>query len=120
VGTFTAAGASLSLANSVIGHNQDIGCFVGRFGSGPVSLASAGHNVLTDATCAPTPTDQVVGSALLGALGDNGGATPTHALLSGSPAIDAPDAALCPATDQRGVARPQGPACDVGAFERVP
>jgi beta-glucanase (GH16 family) len=120
VGTFTAAGASLSVANSVIGHNPDIGCFVGRFGSGPVSLTSGGHNVFTDGTCAPTPTDQLVGSALLGPLSDNGGATPTHALLPGSPAIDAADAALCPATDQRGVARPQGPACDAGAFERTP
>ena len=120
VGTFTSAGASLSLVNSVIGHNQDVGCFVGRFGSGPVSLTSGGHNILTDATCAPTGTDQVVGSALLGPLADNGGPTPTHELLPGSPALDAADPAFCPATDQRGVPRPQGPACDVGAFERMP
>jgi len=120
VGTFTTAGASLSVANSVVGHNQGIGCVVGAFGSGPVSLTSGGHNVATDATCAPVPTDQVVGSALLGPLGDNGGPTPTHALLPSSPAIDAADPALCPATDQRGVARPQGAACDVGSFERTP
>ena len=58
----------------------------------------------------------------LGPAQDNGGPTPTLALQPGSPAIDAagPD---CPATDQRGVARPQdgdgdgtGP-CDIGAFE---
>ena len=42
----------------------------------------------------------------------------THALLPGSPAIDAAADAACPATDQRGVARPQGAHCDVGAFER--
>jgi hypothetical protein len=120
VGTFTAAGASLSVANSVIGENQGIGCFVGAFGGGPVSLTSGGHNVLTDATCAPGPTDQVVGSALLGPLGDYGGPTPTHALLPGSPAIDAADPALCPPTDQRGIPRPQGAACDVGSVERTP
>ena len=28
-----------------------------------------------------------------------------------------PVGSSCPATDQRGVARPQGPACDTGAFE---
>jgi hypothetical protein len=89
-------------------------------GSGTVSLTSGGHNVFTDATCAPTGTDPQVPSALLGPLADNGGPTPTHALLDGSPAIDWADGALCPATDQRGVARPQGPACDAGAFERTP
>ncbi len=51
-------------------------------------------------------------------LADNGGPTLTHALVSGSPAIDAsPVDADCPTTDQRGVARPQGVACDIGAFE---
>jgi hypothetical protein len=120
VGTFTFAGASLSLANSVIAHNQDAGCFVGAFGGGAVSLTSGGHNVSTDGTCAPAASDQVVGIALLGPLGDNGGPTPTHALLSGSPAIDTAAAALCPATDQRGVARPQGAGCDAGAVEHTP
>jgi hypothetical protein len=45
-----------------------------------------------------------------------GSPTPTHALLPGSPAIDA-GALTGPATDQRGVSRPQGPRCDIGAFE---
>lgn len=56
------------------------------------------------------------------ALADNDGPTFTHALEPGSPAIDAggfnaPD--FCPATDQRGFARPAGK-CDIGAFEYVP
>jgi len=56
------------------------------------------------------------------ALADNGGPTFTHALGTGSPALDtggtaAPD--LCPANDQRGRARPVGK-CDLGAFEYVP
>jgi hypothetical protein len=37
--------------------------------------------------------------------------------MAGSPAIDAGDNAACPAFDQRGVKRPQGNACDIGAVE---
>src|SRR5439155_2076164 len=45
--------------------------------------------------------------------------TQTHALVPGSPAIDVIPATdpACTGTDQRGVTRPQGPACDIGAFE---
>jgi hypothetical protein len=62
----------------------------------------------------------------LGALDDNGGPTQTHALLTGSPAIDkGPPSTSCPPpdTDQRGVSRPQDgdadatPVCDIGSFE---
>jgi CSLREA domain-containing protein len=53
----------------------------------------------------------------LGDLAANGGPTPTHALLPGSPALDVASSADCSATDQRGVLRPQGGGCDIGAFE---
>ncbi|MCA9970856.1 MAG: CSLREA domain-containing protein, partial [Anaerolineales bacterium] len=56
---------------------------------------------------------------LLGPLADNGGWTHTLALPLGSPALDAGDNATCDAKDQRAYARPQGPACDIGAFERL-
>ena len=59
----------------------------------------------------------------LGPLADNGGATWTHALLAGSPAVDAilSGSNGCGiGTDQRGAARPQGAGCDIGAFERTP
>ena len=64
-------------------------------------------------------TNQVVDDAKLGQLADNGGPTPTHALLVGSPAIGAggttaPD--QCPATDQNGRARPAD-SCDIGAVQ---
>ncbi len=53
----------------------------------------------------------------LGPLADNGGPTWTMALLPGSPAIDAGNTSLAPATDQRGLPRPVGLAADIGAFE---
>jgi parallel beta helix pectate lyase-like protein len=65
------------------------------------------------------PAAGVMIGDILAPLADNGGPTLTHALVPGSPAIDAaPVDADCPATDQRGVARPQGAMCDIGAFER--
>ena len=56
----------------------------------------------------------------LGPLADNGGFTQTHALGAGSSAIDAGDPSFCPATDQRGVVRPIGSGCDIGAYEYEP
>ncbi|MCP5097453.1 MAG: hypothetical protein GY943_18055, partial [Chloroflexi bacterium] len=71
-----------------------------------------------------SPSDIVPAEALSDildtALLHNGGSTATHALVPGSPAIDAsPADADCLVTDQRGLARPQGAACDIGAFEFV-
>ena len=54
----------------------------------------------------------------LGPLQDNGGPTMTHALRPGGVAIDVIPVDACAVdTDQRGVSRPQGDACDMGAFE---
>jgi beta-glucanase (GH16 family) len=124
VGTFTAANATLNITNSIVAENRDLngnpgtGCFVAPFGSGVVTLTSGGNNVFTDGTCAPVASDQVAANAGVGPLAANGGPTLTHALNAGSPALDAANPASCPATDQRGVARPQGPGCDVGAVEQ--
>jgi uncharacterized repeat protein (TIGR01451 family) len=58
---------------------------------------------------------------ILGPLTYNGGDTWTHALLPGSPAIDSVPVVSCTlTTDQRGVPRPYGMACDIGAYERFP
>jgi len=58
----------------------------------------------------------------LGTLASNGGPTQTFALLAGSPAIDAGNDTACAAApvnrvDGRGIARPQGAHCDMGAYE---
>ncbi len=80
---------------------------------------------------APGTTDIVPTQPLSGVLNtsltNNGGRTLTHALVNGSPAIDAVNDGTCPppATDQRGVSRPRdgngdgGPACDIGAVEAL-
>jgi len=85
--------------------------------------ASGGHNLVgvggacIDFTAAK---GDLVGTAAaprdpkLGPLANNGGTTPTHALLAGSPAING--ATSCTATDQRGLVR-SASACDIGAFE---
>jgi hypothetical protein len=85
------------------------------------TLADGGHNICSDASAKfPSSASRNSTDPLLGPLSDNGGPTPTLSLLEGSPAIDVGDEAACPSTDQRGVARPVGPACDIGAFEFVP
>jgi predicted outer membrane repeat protein len=82
------------------------------------AITSLGHNIAGDNTCNLNgPGDLPGADPLLGPLQDNGGSTHTMALQPGSPAIDSADNNACPPTDQRGVHRPQGPACDMGAYE---
>jgi CSLREA domain-containing protein len=129
------AGGTLTMSNTILaGNGGDQGCTLID-----LSLAVLHFNLIqNDAGCdtdlSGEPVElmgNVVGvDPILGPLQDNGGRTPTHALLSGSPAIDAGDPATpgssstaCPTTDQRGVARPQDgngdglAICDIGAFE---
>ena len=85
------------------------------------AITDGGGNLsYPDATCPGINSDPK-----LGPLQDNGGPTWTMALLPGSAAIDTADDAICAAPpvnnlDQRGVARPQGPHCDIGAYEAMP
>jgi hypothetical protein len=109
------AGVGVTAENTLI----DGDC-AGSFASNGGNLESPGDTCgLTDATDQVNVTAQAL---RLGPLADNGGPTETHALLPGSPAIDAIPVADCidgagdPVLfDQRGVPRPQGPACDIGA-----
>jgi hypothetical protein len=76
------------------------------------------HDFIASANVA-LPGDTLGGDPMLGALADNGGPTQTHALLAGSPAIDAGSNTADLDTDQRGGAylRVIGAAADIGAFE---
>lgn len=78
-----------------------------------------GHNLDEDGHCLLDPDTNLANvDPRLAPLGDNGGPAPTFALLHGSPALDAADD-QCSLFDQRGIARPQGLGCDIGAFEAI-
>ena len=108
-------------------HGRHLGQWrqTGQYGSGGKlernclgNITDGGHNLSSDASCAFTAVGSMNNTdPKLGPLADNGGPTLTMALLPGSPAIDAGSAVGAPATDQRGVPRPQGAGVDIGAFE---
>jgi len=77
------------------------------------------YSIVQDGCPSGITCSQIITSdPLLGILGDYGGLTQTIPLLFGSSAIDMGANYFCPATDQRGVSRPQGEGyCDIGAFE---
>src|ERR687897_951797 len=124
--------ASTEVLSSIISENTNTDVdFLTDFGTPTNTFLSRGYNLIGDGN-ATTPDnafnqtgDQTgVAEPGLGALADNGDPTLTHALLTGSPAIDAgpptdgdPIACPPPSTDQRGISRPQGNACDIGSFE---
>jgi hypothetical protein len=84
------------------------------------TTTSHGGNVVRDTSCGTaTATDQTdVADPGLAALADNGGATRTMLPQPGSAAVDAEPTADCDlTTDQRGLHRPSGTACDAGAVE---
>lgn len=84
-----------------------------------------GYNLSSDDSCSLSVVlyDLINTDPLLGTLGDNGGLTPTMALLAGSPAIDMADPNLTLESDQRGYYRPVDgngdgtSVADIGAFE---
>jgi hypothetical protein len=79
-------------------------------------IADQGYNQITDASCGTGAS----ADPQLGALGDNGGPTSTTLPSASSPLLDQVPSEACLAhvtTDQRGVTRPHGSACDIGAVE---
>jgi len=111
----TTAGNDTVLKNVIIAANSGGNCAATNG-----SIASAGHNLSTDASCAPyfvAAGDQNNVNPGLGALQNNGGPTLTRAIPNGSAAMNTGDNNGCPATDQRGVTRPSGGTCDIGAYE---
>jgi hypothetical protein len=129
-GIFNNTGGTVNIKNSIVANSTSGGdC------SNLATFNATGTNFTTNGTC---PGFTVVTSAQLnlGPLGNYGGPTQTHSLQPGSVAIDAaPDCTdvfgnpnspkvgapkALVTTDQRGVGRPQGSACDVGSYEFVP
>lgn len=112
---------NVNLEQSILAGNVDGG---GEAPDCAGTIESADHNLfgsLVGCTIAGVPgshpADLVGVAPLLGPLQDNGGPTPTHALLAGSPAIDAGGTFDATTIDQRSVHRPQFSAADIGAFE---
>ena len=107
----SASAAPRLIGNLIVGNGVD--CYVpSARGVAPVV---DGPSFDSDGTC-DFPTTVPLITLRLDALADNGGPTQTHALLSGSPAIDAYRFA-CPTEDQRLYTRPFGLGCDLGAYE---
>jgi CSLREA domain-containing protein len=136
-GLYAAAGSTVTLANDTFAENvanNGAGSGGNIYNAGAISAknslvvnadsncsgikpTSLGHNDDYSASsyyCFAGPTDISL-DPQLGSLADNGGPTKTRALPAGSPAVDA--GAGCATTDQRGFVRPQGSACDLGAYE---
>ena len=85
------------------------------------AFPSSQSSLSSDSTCALIGEgDQNAVDPLLTALGNFGGPTLVHMLKAGSPAIDGVVGSDAPATDQRGMMRPQGNGYDIGAVERQP
>jgi uncharacterized repeat protein (TIGR01451 family)/CSLREA domain-containing protein len=120
---------AINIRNTIVAANTDRGRQAPDCSG---VLTSQGFNLVGDTTgCTikATTSDQAGAGAsriaqLLGPLRSNGGATQTHAPLTGSPAINRGnpvaadgDSTTCASTDERGVARPQGAICDIGAHE---
>jgi CSLREA domain-containing protein len=108
----------MTLRNSVIAGNTVDGA-AADCEKAFATITSLGHNIDGDGSCRLSAAGDLPSrDPLLGPLANHGGPTDTVALLPGSPALDAAEG--CPATDQRGVTRPQGATCDIGAYEHTP
>ncbi len=116
VGLFMGGGrGNLELRNSLIANNGGHDCSI--ILNDVTTVFRIGTNLDSDQSCLrPASADRSEIEILLGPLAENGGPTMTHALPAGSLAIDAAWDE-CLEFDQRGVARPVGATCDVGAFE---
>src|SRR5262249_40132080 len=124
--------SNVAIANTILaGNTVGAGAPSADGQCAGASFTSSGFNLrsVNDSGCSGFNGTGDLGDAdatKLGTLGDNGGPTPTVALLTGNPAIEGgnPDSPVdglfptCPTTDQRGVSRLGNNVCDIGAFEK--
>ena len=106
-GLYQASDSTVNLRNSIIASSRQGGDCYGR-------LNTNTSNLIEDGSCYAELSDD----PMLGELVEPDDGSPAYyPLLEGSPAIDA-SSRSCPSTDQIGTVRPQGAACDIGAYER--
>lgn len=126
-GIWNACTAGLNTAtvkNTLLSQNGNLN--LRRSGPSPSAnpIFTAGNNLIDDNTASQfvnsAPTDRTGPSMnpQLAPLGYYGGGTRTHALKTGSAALDFGTGSGVPPLDQRGSARVIGGAADIGAFER--
>lgn len=116
----------LTLTHTIV--NFDVAYGANCIGADTPKKVSGGHNLASDAFCSLAATGDQQGALvpiLLGSLANHGGPTQTHLPRLGSAALNTGDNAVCASPpvnnlDQRGVLRPQGAVCDIGAVERQP
>ncbi|HEX9005557.1 MAG TPA: putative Ig domain-containing protein, partial [Blastocatellia bacterium] len=113
--------ANIILKNTILSGNSDAqalkvnGGLITSDGNNLDSTGSTGFSNGANGDAVGTVGTPI--DPLLSVLGNYGGSMPTHALLLGSPAINAGTSTGAPSTDQRGIARPQLTLFDIGAFE---
>ena len=122
-GLLAASGSTISALNTIVAANLIAGPTPSNC-SGGALISSLGHNLETASDCGFKSTGDLQNTDpqfLTGGVTDSGGNTDTIALAASSPAVDAVPAnsAGCDGTDQRDLARPQGPVCDIGAYEQL-
>jgi Ricin-type beta-trefoil lectin domain len=111
---------SLTVSDSIVANGGGGGSNC----SGSPAIVDGGYNIDTGTSCGFSATNHSKPNTNpdLGALASNGGPTQTMALAANSPAVNAIPVSVAGcsgSTDQRGITRPQGIACDIGAYELV-
>jgi hypothetical protein len=97
---------------------QGVNCDLSATGASFIDLGHNADALTNSCGLLAGNNDILVDDPQLGPLQDNGGPTQTMLPAAGSPLLEH-GGEPCDGVDQRGVARPQGNACDIGAVERA-